>query len=237
MAICDDMPNFLGSFNNLIAKWPNKPEALSVDFFQDGDSLIEAHTANPYDLIILDVLMPLLNGIETAAQIRRNDKAVSIIFLTSSPEFAIDSYSVKANNYLLKPVNENRLYDCLDECCAELLAHAKSILVKNANAIRRVSLSNIEYVEARGKQVLFALSDGTSVNATEPFYVYENQLLFDDGFYKCHRSYIVNIQKINTYTLKELTMQSGLRIPIARSCQKDFGSAYFEFMFGKAGDH
>ena len=169
LAICDDMPEFLLSTKMQLEQWKDKPEELIIELFNNGDSLIEAHIANPYDIIFLDVLMPLLNGIETASEIRKHDSSVKIVFLTSTSAFAVDSYTVHADNYLLKPVAQDKL-------------------------------------------------------------------LLEDGFFKYHRSYIVNIYRIVTYMQKEIRMQSGFRIPVSRSCHAEFESAYFDLLFGKTDD-
>lgn len=168
IAICDDMSEFLLSTKIQLEQWKDKPEELIIELFNNGDSLIEAHIANPYDIIFLDVLMPLLNGIETASEIRKHDRSVKIVFLTSTSAFAVDSYTVHADNYLLKPVAQDKL-------------------------------------------------------------------LLEDGFFKCHRSYIVNIYRIVTYMQKEIRMQSGFRIPVSRSCHAEFESAYFDLLFRKNG--
>ena len=237
LAICDDMREFSNHIHHIIEQWENKPEQMTVDIFEDGDSLMKAHANHPFDIIFLDVIMPLLNGIETAREIRKSDTSVKIIFLTTSSEFAVESYTVKANNYLLKPVEPERLFRCLDECFEDISKESRYISIRSVSAVHRVDLRNIEYLEAHGKQVVFSLSNGDTITATEPFYSYENKLLYQDGFFKCHRSYIVNIYKIDTYTTKELKMQSGYRIPISRSIQKDFEAAYFDLLFGKAGDY
>lgn len=236
VAICDDMPEFLRSAKALVAEWKTKPDDLLVEVFADGDALIDAHTANPFDIILLDVVMPLLNGIDTASEIRKNDRTVKIVFLTASPEFAVASYAVKADNYLLKPVDRDKLFHCLDELYADILNSAKCITARDMSAVHRIALRNIEYIEAQGKHVLFALSDGSTVNATDPLYSYEGKLLLEDGFFKCHRSYIVNIYRIDSFTPKEIRMHSGYRIPISRSCQKEFEAVYFTTLFGKAGE-
>lgn len=236
LAICDDMQIFLRHIKKVLDKWENCPNDLQLEIFEDGDSLITAHHRNPFDIILLDVIMPLLNGIETAREIRQSDKKVKIIFLTTTPEFAVESYTVKADNYLLKPLEPEKLYACLDELSQDIRSKPKVILVKSAKAHHQIELGEIEYLEAQNKHVLFALRDGNVVIATEPLYSYEDQLMLSDGFFKVSRSYIVNIHHVSTYTTKEVRMQSGCLISIARSCQKEFESAYFETLFGKAGD-
>ena len=232
LAICDDMPDILEQSKALILRWPNRPEDLTIASFTDGDALAEAHNADPFDMILLDIVMPLVSGIETAAEIRKHDTSVKIVFLTFSKEFAYDSYSVKADGYLLKPVEPAHLYTCLDECTQDIRRREKFIHVRTATAVHRIQLHNIEHLEAQGKLVQLRLSNGTSLPGTDPFYVFENKLQQKDGFFKCHRSYIVNLYKISSFTQKEITMQSGQRIPISRKLHKPFKEAYFDLMFG-----
>ena len=97
IAICDDMPEFLEQTRALAACWPDQPDQMSVSLFSDGDALVEAHNAAPFDIIFLDVVMPLVGGIDTAAEIRRQDASVKIVFVTFSREFAYESYAVKAD--------------------------------------------------------------------------------------------------------------------------------------------
>ena len=236
IAVCDDIRDFLVQVRQCILQWKNQPEELAVETFSDADALITAHSRNPFDIILLDVVMPLLGGIEAAKEIRQQDKTVKIVFLTSSPEFAVDSYRVKASDYLLKPLDPGELYRCLEELAEDIRKTAKFIPIRSRNAVHRVELGSIDYIEASNKDVLFFLVSGETIVSPDPLYFFESRLLLADGFFKCSRSYIVNIHRIDTYSTKEIRMRSGCRIPISRSCQKEFESAYFSVIFGKAGD-
>ncbi|MBQ4559618.1 MAG: response regulator transcription factor [Tyzzerella sp.] len=236
IGLCDDSTAFLNQTKFLIEHWDNHPQNTVVTLFEDGDSLILAHSQNPFDIILLDVVMPLLNGIEVARELRENDKNVKIVFLTSSPEFAVDSYSVKANNYLLKPIEPAKLFACLEELISEIMSVSKCLTIKGLDAIHRIPLSNIEYIESQSKHIVFHTIDNKVVESIEPLYTYGDTLLLEDGFFKCHRSYIVNIHHINCYSHSEVIMRSNDRIPIARSHQKTFEDMYFRVIFQKAGD-
>lgn len=236
IAICDDTPSFLNQTLELIHQWPNHPDGMSIQTFSDADALIEAHSAEPFDIILLDVVMPLLSGIDAAAEIRKRDHSVKIVFLSVSPEFAVDSYTVKADNYLLKPLHPQKLYACLDSILADMPQMAKYITVKSASAVYRIKAQDIAYLESQGKLVIFYMADGQILSSSEPLYAYEKMLLLEDGFFKCHRSYLVNLYKIRSYTHKEITMNSGNLVPISRSYQKEFESIYFATLFGKVGD-
>lgn len=236
IAVCDDSPAFLQQTKFMISHW-DSPAAqdITIELFEDGDTLLLAHAKAPFDIILLDIVMPLLNGIEAARELREKDTTVKIVFLTCSAEFAIDSYSVKASNYLLKPVNPDNLFACLEDLADELQRIPKYTIVKSLEATIRIALQDIEYVEAQGKHVVFFLKGNRTVESHDPFYTFENALTLEDGFYKCHRSYLVNIHHIDNYTHSEIVMRSGRRIPIARSCQKNFEFSYFQVVFGKVG--
>lgn len=236
IAICDDEPAFLSQIHACISAWSDSAVSPVIDTFDNGDSLLRAHTESPYDILFLDVVMPLFNGIEVAKELRQHDISAKIVFLTSSPEYAVDSYTVKASNYLLKPLDPSKLYQCLDELSNELKKHQKHILIKYTNAVHKIPLEDIEYVEAQNKHTLFTLRDRQTIDSTDPLYLHEDKLTLEDGFFKCHRSYLVNINYIDTYTTKEIRMRSGYRIPVSRNCQSEFEAAYFAYTFRKAGE-
>ena len=102
--------------------------------------------------------------------------------------------------------------------------------------MQKLAMADIIYIEAQNKHIVFTMFDGTKIETTEPLHIWEEKLTLDNGFFKCHRSYIVNINHIDTYMSKEIKMHSGDIIPIARSYQKSFDSAYFAVFFGRAGE-
>lgn len=236
IAVCDDCRTFLEQAKSSVLSRYNSFSDLYLETFEDGDSLIRAHEASPFDIILLDVVMPLLNGIETAREIRQKDRGVKIVFLTSSSDFAVDSYTVKASNYLIKPIVPEKFFECLDELFEELQKDSRSITVKCKSSFFRIELRDIEYVEAQNKHILFSLSDKSPVLSDDPLYTFENRLLLRDGFFKCSRSYIVNIHKVLSFNSREVTMRSGCRIPISRNVYKEFEEAYFSVFFEKAGE-
>mgnify|MGYP000579813685 CR=1 FL=1 len=111
IAICDDEILFTRELSSLLKHWAEKNNlSLTLYPYSNGDDLLTALRTIPVDLIFLDIIMPLLNGIDTAREIRSMGLTVPVIFLTSSREFALDSYDVKAFHYLLKPVNTLKLF-------------------------------------------------------------------------------------------------------------------------------
>lgn len=235
IGICDDQQMFLEETKNILAKWENRPLIFSVDTFSDGDCLLEAHSKQPFDVIFLDIVMPIFNGMEIAREIRATDASVKLIFLTSSPDFAVESYTVKANNYLLKPIRSETLYKIMDEMLQELATQSTYITIRSLDAVHHIDVATITHVESQGKHLLFYLTDGRRLEATASLYTYETILTQQDGFFRCHRSYIVNIYHIASFTAKDIRMNSGALIPISRNVKKVFEELYFSLIFEKAG--
>ena len=237
IAVCDDDLSFLNQTAKMIENWEQRPANILCKTFDNGDELITAHKNSPFDIILLDVVMPLINGIETAREIRQNDKNTKIVFLTSSSEYAVESYTVKANNYLLKPISENALFSCLDEFIKEISNNSQTITIKGIYNVQKLSIKDIVYIEAQNKHIVFVTSDGSRIETTEPLHICEDKISANKEFFKCHRSYIININHIDKYTSKEVFMHNGYCIPISRSYQKAFESAYFAVLFGEAGEN
>ena len=233
IALCDDSAQQLEQLRGMILAWEGRQGDLTISCYDNGEALLQAHSAVPFDVIFLDVLMPLLGGMETARELRKSDKTVKLVFLTSSADFAVEAFSVKASDYLLKPLQADKLYACLAELQEMLQESARRINIKGAHALHRVAVADIEYIESQNKRILFVLTGGRTILSGEPLYTYEEKLTLEDGFFKCSRSFIVNIHRIDTFTTKEIRTQSGARIPISRSCHRDFEKAYFSVLFGK----
>ena len=140
IAICDDNSNFISQVKEMLMHWGQTTDEFHLSTFDNGDSLINAHLEAPFDIILLDVLMPFTSGIHVAKELRNNDKSVKIVFLTSSPEYAIDSYSVKASNYLLKPLDEGKLYRCLEELFEEIAKDTQHFMPYIKHRLKRLNI-------------------------------------------------------------------------------------------------
>ena len=158
IALCDDNQDFLQSTANLIRQWAAESGMTAELFpFDNGDALLSKITGTHMDIVFLDVLMPLQNGIDIGRELRQHDNVVQIIYLTSSPEFALESYETKAQGYLLKPVSYEKLKETLDECSHTCTIHQKNMVLKTAQGYQRVYFHDIEFAEAQNKKVLFYL--------------------------------------------------------------------------------
>ena len=232
--ICDDDNTCLLQIRQLLTDWSAGASIpVSIQTVDNGDGLIEYCLKNNPDVILLDIMMPFVNGMDAAKEIREHNTYSKIIFLTSSPEFAIESYDVEAYGYLLKPVNQLKLNHLLDKCFKELKKPVPSIILHTISGYQKVFLHNIEYLEAQNKKVIVSLSDGSKIETLSTLSFYEKQLSMDKGFFKCHRSYIVYMPAIERLNNNEITTKNGTRLSIARGLGKRFQDTYFSYMFNE----
>jgi len=185
-----------------------------------------------YDLLILDVVMPLITGIEIAMEIRERNNLCKIIFLTSSREFAVDSYKVNAYNYLLKPIRKEGFIPILEKACADITDEKeKGIIVKCKTCLTRVLLHNLEYTEVSGRTLFFHLTSGEVLESYGTMSQLENELLRDKRFIKPHRSYIVNLDCVHRITDKDIITFSNKPIRISRELYKNTKQAFIDYSF------
>lgn len=232
IAVCDDDPMYLAGAESYIENWKKENNMnCFVQVFDNGAALMEQSQVTPFDIIFLDIIMPFQNGINVAKELRAIGATAKIVFLTTSVEFALDSYSVKAADYLVKPVTYERMSAVLNEMVEELRLEPKSVLVKISSGYRKLFQKDIEYLEANNKKVTFFMVSGESVHSLEPLYYWEQELLLSDGFFKSHRSYLVNLKNVDCFDTTTLHTKSGKILPIARGYGKEFETAYFSVMF------
>ena len=232
IAVCDDSPDFLQRAVDMVERWSEQSGIQTEIYrFDNGDALLAKNAVAHMNIIFLDIIMPLQSGIDTAKELRQSDNAVKIIFLTSSPEFALESYEVKAQGYLLKPVTYEKIKETLDECSHSFETESENIVMKTAFGYQKLYFHDIEYLEAQNKRVVFYLGTGKTVEAAESLHSLEGRLCINDGFFKCHRSYLVYIPNVDRFSMTEIITKSGRSIPIARGYSKAFKDAYFAFVF------
>ncbi|MCR5521528.1 MAG: LytTR family DNA-binding domain-containing protein [Lachnospiraceae bacterium] len=199
---------------------------LCYQCFKSSFELISSMEKNAYDALIMDILMPGLNGMEAAHDIRVHNEAVPIIFLTSSPEFAVESYSVMAYDYILKPVDPTRLYATLNRIYSDLGINPDTLSIETPKAIFRLSYNSIDFVEVSNRTLTFHLTDGSDRSVTGRLSDFEDRLLSRPGFCKVHRAFIVNLDFMRSLESKEFISLSGKSIPISRNLTKEVHDAF-----------
>lgn len=237
IAICDDDNRELLKIASLVEAYRHsRKEELTYVSFQSAIELLASMESGEYDLLLLDVLMPGVNGLQAAREIRERNSRVEIVFLTSSPEFAVESYSVRAHYYLLKPVTEDKLFPILDRLMDEFKRPEEALRIRTPSSVFSLPYAKIEYIEVNAKKLYFYLTDGGTRDVPGSLADYEPVLLKRPGFIKVHRSYLVNLQWVQELRQGELTTVGGRRVPISRTAYAQVRTAYTQFLFAEADE-
>ena len=235
IGICDDDHQGLLQIASLLESYRHdSKEEFSYASFQNATDLLASAESRDYDLLLLDVLMPGVNGMQAAREIRQRNDQTEIVFLTSSPEYAVESYSVRAHYYLLKPVTEEKLFPILDRLMSDLKKPEDALHIKTQGSVFSLSYRKIEYIEVIAKKLYFYLTDGSSREISGSLADFEPLLLRNPGFIKVHRSYIVNLQWVQELRHGALMTVAGRRVPVARTSYSQVRTAYTEFLFQEA---
>ena len=176
--------------------------------------------------------MPGENGIETAKEIRQYDNNMKIIFLTSSPEFAVQSYTVGAYFYQLKPVWEESFFRLMDAVLAECEKKKKnSLILRSKDGITRIDLQQLEYCEVLGRKLLFHLEDGAVLESAGSLDDLAGQLMQYSNFFRPHRSFLVNMEYIQNISSRSIKMVNDAEIPIPHGKCSEIKNTYMEYAF------
>ena len=234
IGFCDDDLSVLNTLQVLLDRYRVDRNAdLSSAAFQSPLELIaEIEKGLRFDILLLDVLMPGENGMEAAREIRRFDSSVKIIFLTSSTEFAVESYSVGAYFYQLKPIWAESFYCLMDSVIAECdKSSSSSLILRCKSGITRVELDKLEYCEVLGRALWLHLTDGTVLESGGGMDHLCEQLTEHDNFLRIHRSYLVNLDHIKSIVPKTITMDSLAELPVPRGKYAELKDLYLEYAF------
>ena len=239
IAYCEDEEAQALLVKNMIDKWASsKNIECNISLFESAEELLFKNDTYPYDIIFLDIAMKEMNGIDLARKIREKDKQVKIAFLTADKQFALEGYEVKAVNYLVKPVSDEKLYTILNEVLEDLEATTEVnafIMIEVSGNKQRIPVDRITYIEVQGHYIHIHISDGDCIKIKESFNgILERIQSQKNVMVQCHRSYAVNITYVEKIGRTECVLSDGSVLPVSRNSYKElndrFIKTYADFM-------
>lgn len=185
-----------------------------------------------FDILFLDVLMPDENGVDTASEIHSYDKNVKIIFLTSSAEFAVQSYMVNSFFYQLKPICTERFFHLMDNVVSQCKKEQASRLILHCkNGIAQIKPSQPEYCEVIHRTLFIHLASLEVLECSGSLNELARQLVPFGNFLRPHRSYLVNLEYIQNLSYRSIIISCQAEIPIPRGKYNDIKNTFLEFAF------
>ncbi len=216
IAICDDERVEVEYLSRLVADW-GKRRLLPVQIsrFSSAEQFLFSYAENKeFDLLLLDVQMDRMNGVELAKRIRAENKRVQLIFITGIPDFISEGYEVSALHYLLKPVSEEKLFSVLDKAGALLNQTEPLFLLQLDGEMIALQQREILYLEARGHYLTIHTKRG---EYQKKMTLTDALSSLDERFYRCQRSFAVNLYEIKRVSRTEVELLNGEKLPLSRN--------------------
>ncbi len=233
IAVCDDEIRECCRLSTMIREFlEERGLSCSLRRFRSGRDLLNA--AEKFDLIFLDILMEGVDGMETARRLWERESGSLLVFVSSSRDYVFEAYDVEAFQYLLKPVEAEKLKQVLLRALLKLKKHPQEFLViQKDRQKRKLFLDDILYFEIRGRVI--------EAHGTEAVFSYYGQIglleqsLKGKGFFRCHKGYLVNLRHVDGYDRQEAFLDNGERLVIAKRRWEEFGKELLAFMRQEGG--
>lgn len=228
-AICDDEPHMVQEISNHLSQYMNEKQITSycVNSFSSGRSLLE--NGCDFDVIFLDIQMEQPDGMETAKILRQRKNHSLLIFVTVLKEYVFDAFEVEAYDYLIKPLDRGHFNKTMDRAVRTLEQRAaKSIAVWRGASCEIILLAQIVYCEVQGRKIYIHQNDGKITDYYEKLEDLERRM--DGRFFKCHRSYLVNLEYVRGCHSGQVILPQGDKIPVSRLRERDLTQALLRYM-------
>ena len=215
IAICDNSVHDLDKIVQMTQVFfQQKQINYNIHTYTKSLDLLSAIEQNmEFHLLLLDVMMEHLNGIELAARLRKMDKDMSIVFISGNREMAMQGYEVAASRYLAKPVNDEKFFEALAFCYQNYLQSC-NILFPTSKGIRSISPTEILYAEAGNRGITIFLQNEQLQTNMRMFELEE--ILSHQSFFLCHRAFLVNFAHVKYIRCYEIELENGELVPVSK---------------------
>ena len=240
VAVCDDSVIELKVEEAMLRRYGEKRRdaEMSVSAFLSSEEFVKSlRSGRHYDICVLDMLMPKHNGMDVGRVIRRQSMSTVIIYITSSPDYALDAFGVFAEQYLIKPVSVNNLYAILDRIFDRFVpAVADVFSVKTRDAVISLRCGDIVYVENAGRFMKFHMTDGRVIESAYMRGAFAEQMrpLLERGeFVQTHKSFVANMGYFTSLGAAAAETKFSETVPVSRRLSVSVRRKYAEFSGGR----
>ena len=225
--LCDDQSEFMHEFaNDLEGYFRTRNIPFQLFLFTSGTELLSSKAVP--DLIFLDIKLGEESGLDTARKIRESNTRAKLVFLTAYKQYVFQSFDVDASHYLIKPVSRKKLYPVLDHIIKQLnLLKEPPIILKSGQSTICIFCSDLMYLEVNNKTLTLHNQTYTTEFSGKLESVEKN---LPARFFRCHRSYIVNMDYIVWFDRMDLHLSNGEIIPVSKRKYQDFSSTFLKYM-------
>lgn len=226
ISICDDEPCDVQFLLKLAEHWAESHRyKIDIQTFNSAEEFLFKSAEKKSDILLLDVEMGEMNGVELARKIRKENHEIQIIFVTGYMDYIQDGYDVEALNYLLKPITDEKLFKVMDRAVERLKSCERALLLTVSDEVVRIPLYEIKYLEVRKNYVTIHAAEDYEVKKT----LSELEKNLDDSFFRTGRSFIVNLRFIRKITKSDVSLSDGSIVPLSRGLYNDINRAMIKY--------
>ena len=228
IAICDDEQNQIQYIKDIASAWAETSEHFPYFAeFPSAEAFLFDYAENQnYDILLLDIEMAKMNGIDLAKKVREENNRVQIVFITGYPDFMSEGFEVAALHYLMKPVKKEKLFSVLDRAVENLGKKEEFLVLETENGVLRVNFSEIMLAEAKGHDTVLTLTSGIE---TAKIGINDLEKKLDTSFVRSHRSYLVGLRHITRITKTDVILDNGALIPLSRRMYAEVNQKFIDF--------
>lgn len=222
IAYAEDEAGAAEEMRSLIAEYQEKAsETLKLSCFPDGLAFLEQAEKEAFDIVLLDIDMPGIDGMEAARRLRRRDSSTVLIFVTNMAQFAVQGYEVAALDFIVKPIRRAEFFPKLDRAVAAVTrSRGIEITLRTPSGLVRFPCATLSYVEVFRHTLVYHTEGGTF--ECRGSLADEETRLAPYGFARCGKSFLVNMAQIRRVDRYELELLSGETLEISHPRRKAF---------------
>ncbi len=232
IAVCDDNKTDQDYVIGFLQKWAEENNRIIEirTFLSAEEFLFQYAEEKDFHILVLDIEMEKMNGVELAKKMREDNRDIQILFVTGFPDYIAEGYEVDALHYLMKPVTQEKIFSVLNKAVENLKTVEKNLLFLQVNGeMIKFITDNIFYVEVFSHSCILHTTEGnveTKISISE----LENKL--GDEFIRVHRSYLVNLEQIKKIAKTEIFLEDGSVVPLSRRKYTDVNMAFIRHFGG-----
>jgi len=230
VAIVEDDEVFTKQVNDFLLQYSKSNDIhFNIYNYTNGSDFLNQADINTLSFVLMDIDMPVLNGIETATKLRQSNQSLPLIFITSLAQYAIKGYEVKAFDYILKPINFYSFTLKLQRLLNNIYIPDEKIIIKTAGKTSIISVSSVYYIEVTGHTLHYFTTQGDYQCTGKSSFRILSEKLKPFGFSRCNNYTIINLHYASKGDSDFITINNK-SISISDSKKKDFYKDLMDFI-------